>query len=142
MATTPKLNTSGFTTIKIAFGGVVTAETFALPTLGGAPRATLGTNHALEFSGGAGNLVAPFLAPVLAPVLVLVLPGIDGAILIDSAHAFLLTPAILDGAGLAISLEPVPNYPALTGLGLTFQFVEVGNGFLRASNPLTAVALP
>lgn len=102
-----------------------------------APRVAPGGAFDLAFSGNARASVGTLFSLSTGPFLEL--PGFDGLLVADTSPLFFGPSVVLDGSGLASLPLAVPADPALSGVLVVFQSVEVGALSVAFSNPALVV---
>lgn len=101
-----------------------------------AARVAPGGAFDLDYTGNAHSPVGTLFSLSTGPFLAL--PGFDGVLAVDASTLFLGGSVVLDAGGVATSSLTVPADPALAGVLVVFQSVELGpvSGF---SNPALLV---
>ncbi len=86
-----------------------------------------------------GNLIAPFAlyAAFDFAAAPLAFAGVDGALALNPATLFAVEALLTDGLGAGFLDVVVPSDPALAGLGIHFQSLELDGATARLSNPAT-----
>jgi hypothetical protein len=130
----PSANLPGGQPIVAVPGASVSTLPERAPSLAFLPQiGPLGSTSTVQYQGAPGSIHARFLS--FASGNALVLPGIEGALLLDLLSFFYVETVTLDALGQATSLAPIPADPLLAGLGLVEQTLQWSPLALRFAPP-------